>query len=269
MDILAVCGSPHRDGLTAQLTREAAKGAEEAGANVEIVLLTQHRVKPCRDCSNAVCWEEMECNIRDDDGLELRQRMNECKALIVCAPVYFLSVNGLTKDFIDRMRYYGGGGKPALPISVAGGTGKGCVFALQEICRWLVMLGFHPIMPLPVSRYDFEISLAEARQRGKRLVEQIGQIDPFANLAEKLAWYESLPFIRWGVAEEILHLAYAAINAICNRGRADLAFEPRAKLEQAQVLIRAGRIDEGLEKAVDAQEESMAIFNSLTYSEMC
>lgn len=125
MDVLAVCGSPHPDGLTAQLTKGAARGAEEAGAKVEMVLLAQRMVKPCRNCPDARCWDEMECNTGDDEGLELRRRMKDCDALIVSAPVYFLSVNGLAKDFMDRMRCYGESGKPALPIAVAGGTGKG------------------------------------------------------------------------------------------------------------------------------------------------
>lgn len=40
----------------------------------------------------------MKCSLQDD-ALELRRLFNECDALMFVAPVYFLSVNGLAKNF--------------------------------------------------------------------------------------------------------------------------------------------------------------------------
>lgn len=261
MQILAVSGSPHRNGLTAQLINEASQGAREMSADVEVAMLAEKNVKPCLACSNPPCWGKMDCTILDDDGLELRRMMNESDALIIGAPVYFLSANGLTKDFIDRMRYYGESGKPAFPISIAGGTGKGCITALREMCRWLVILGFRPFMPLPVTRYDWDIAQIESRERGKRLVNEYGQLRPFAGLAEQIAWHESLPFMRWGMTEEIAYLARIAIEGIARRGRADLTSKQRDRLQKAETMISRGKIEEGLKEAVAVQEESMAIFN--------
>jgi len=264
MKILSISCSPHRDGLTAQLIKEAAKGAKEAGADVEVVLLAQKDIKPCLACSNPPCWGEMDCKILDDDGLELRRMMNESDALIIGAPVYFLSANGLAKDFMDRMRYYGESGKPAFPISVAGGTGKGCITTIQEIVRWLVILSFRPFMPLPVTRYDFDIAKVESRERGKRLVNEYSQRRSFASLAEQIAWYESLPFMRFTMKDEIFYLARIAIEGISRRSGDSLASQLRDKLKHAETLISIGKTEDGLKEAVSAHEESMALFNSLS-----
>lgn len=263
MKVLSISGSPHSDGLTAQLINQAVQGAKEAGADVEVVLVAEKEVKPCIACNSPPCWQDLDCLIRDDDGLELRRMMNESDLFIFGAPVYFLSVNGLAKDFMDRMRYYGESGKPALPISVAGGTGKGCITALQEICRWLVILGYRPFMPLPVTRYNWDIAKVEARERGKRLVQEYSQKSSFDSLAEQIDCYESLPFMQWGLTEEIVYLARIAIEGITRLGKVELASQQREKLQRAETLISNDKTEEGLKQAVSVQEESMSIFNRI------
>jgi multimeric flavodoxin WrbA len=120
--ILIVSGSPHKDGLCTRLAEEAARGVKDAGSETELVILAEKRIGPCLACKDPPCWQKMECKVKDD-ALELRKKLNDSNGLVFIAPVYFLSVNGLAKDFMDRMRSYGENGKPALAIAVAGGTG--------------------------------------------------------------------------------------------------------------------------------------------------
>lgn len=159
----------------------------------------------------------------------------------------------------------GENGKPALAVAVAGGTGKGCILTLQDVCLWLIMLGFRPINPLPVTRYNLDVALVEARMRGKRIAQLKPQ--PFSNLAEKIFYYESLPYMRDGIINEIAFLAREAINGILRRGRPDLATQAIQKIEKGEALLRIGRIEEGLKFITEAQEESMSIFNSLSSSD--
>ena len=44
----------------------------------------------------------MECKVKDD-ALELRKKLDDSDALAFLASVYFLSVNGLAKNFMERM----------------------------------------------------------------------------------------------------------------------------------------------------------------------
>jgi len=124
----------------------------------------------------------MECKVKDD-ALELRKKLDDSDALAFLASVYFLSVNGLAKNFVDRMRYYGENGKPALAVAVAG-NGEGMNIVLRGICRWLIMLGFRPISPLSVTRYNLDVALVEVRMRGKRIARLKPQ--PFSSLTEKI-----------------------------------------------------------------------------------
>jgi len=262
MKALIISGSPRKNGLCAALSNEISKGIKEAGGDFETVFLAEKQVNPCLSCSGSLCWQRMECTIKDD-ALELRRALNECDALVFIAPVYFLSINGLSKNFIDRMRYYGETGKPAIAVSVAGGTGKGCILALQEICRWLIMLGFRPINPLPVTRYNWDIALVEARMRGRKIVDAKPQ--KFSNLAEKIAYYESLPYMRYRIIDEILFLAKEAINGISRRGRADLIDGVKEKIEIGETLLEINKFDEALRLITEAHEESMRIFNKIAH----
>ena len=261
MKVLVVSGSPHRDGLCMKFAREVSEGIKETGGEAELITLAEKRIGPCLACEKSPCWQEMKCRV-EDDALELRRKLNSSDALVFIAPVYFLSVNGLAKDFMDRMRYYGENGKPALAIAVAGGTGKGCLLALQDICRWLIILGFRPISPLPVTRYNLDVALVEARSRSKWLTKLKPQ--PFSSLAERIAYYESLPYMKHGMVDEIIYLAREAIEGIIRLGKPDLAAEPRRKLEIGEALLRIGRFNDGLKLVTEVQEESMEIFNSMT-----
>ena len=73
----------------------------------------------------------MECKVKDD-ALELRKKLDDSDALAFLASVYFLSVNGLAKNFVDRMRYYEENGKPALAVA---GNREGMHIVLRDICR--------------------------------------------------------------------------------------------------------------------------------------
>ncbi|MEM2850123.1 MAG: flavodoxin family protein [Candidatus Bathyarchaeia archaeon] len=261
MKVLIVSGSPHRDGLCMKLAREVAEGVKEVDSEVELITLAEKRIGPCLACEQPPCWQKMACRVRDD-ALEVRRKLNSSDALAFIAPVYFLSVNGLAKDFMDRMRYYGETGKPALAVAVAGGTGKGCISALQDICRWLIILGFRPINPLPVTRYNLDVALVEARVRGRWLAKLKPQY--FSDLAERIAYYESLPYMKYGMADEIIYLTREAIEGVVRRGRSELAAESRRKLETGEALLKVGKFNDGLKLITEAQEESMQIFNSIT-----
>ena len=262
MKTLVISGSPHRNGLCVKLSKEIIRGVEEAGGEAELVILADKNINPCLACEKPPCWQKMECKIKDD-ALELKRKLNDSDALAFLTPVYFLSVNGLAKNFMDRMRYYGKNGKPALAIAVAGGTGKGCILSLQDICQWLIMLGFRPINPLPVTRYNLDVAFVEVKIRSKRIAQLKPQ--PFSNLTEKIFYYESLPYMKDGMVNEIAFLAREAINGILRRGRPDLAVGAIEKLEKGEALLRLGKFEEGLKLITSAHEESMIIFNSLTH----
>ncbi|NHV98953.1 MAG: flavodoxin family protein [Thaumarchaeota archaeon] len=261
MRVLAVNGSPHKEGICKKILNRIIKGVEDKGGSVELVDLSSKTLQPCLACAKAECWESMKC-IVVDDGLELRRLFNECDALVFAAPVYFLSVNGLAKNFIDRMRNYREDARPSVAVAVAGGTGKGCVTALQEICRWMMLVGFNPVVAEPVTRYNLDIVMEWARHWGEMLVEKtlsVGRSDLYTRLLE----YGRLPYMGYTLTDEILYLARSALEALLRKGAADQTVELARLVEEAEAKLRLGCSEEGLRLAVEAHEKSMRLFNKL------
>ena len=88
--VIAVNASPRATWNTAQLVHEAAKGAEDAGAEIEVVDL--YKLEPfmgCRSCFACMtekCYDT--CAIRD--GLtELLAKLREADGIILGTPNYF------------------------------------------------------------------------------------------------------------------------------------------------------------------------------------
>jgi multimeric flavodoxin WrbA len=97
--ILAIYGSPRREGNTSLLLRESVKGAREAGAEVEEVFLRDLSMSPCLEIYG--CRKTGRCVIQDDFQ-DLYDRILACDGIFLATPVFFYSVSAHTKIFMDR-----------------------------------------------------------------------------------------------------------------------------------------------------------------------
>jgi multimeric flavodoxin WrbA len=97
--ILAVYGSPRREGNTSLLLRECVKGVRETGAQVEEVFLRDLRMSPCLEIYG--CRKTGRCVIQDDFQY-LYDRILSCDGVFLATPVFFYSVSAQTKIFMDR-----------------------------------------------------------------------------------------------------------------------------------------------------------------------
>lgn len=101
--ILAIYGSPRREGNSSLLLKSAVRGAEEAGAAVEEVFLRDLSMSPCLEIYG--CRKDGRCVIRDDfQGLY--DRLLECDGLMLASPVFFYAVSGHTKILMDRCQSF-------------------------------------------------------------------------------------------------------------------------------------------------------------------
>lgn len=99
MLILGVAGSPRRSGNSEILLDEALKGACEAGAQTEKIVLCTLRYSPCISCGR--CEETGDC-ILEDDMQGLYELIGRADAMIFASPIYFYSVSAWAKGAIDR-----------------------------------------------------------------------------------------------------------------------------------------------------------------------
>jgi multimeric flavodoxin WrbA len=97
--ILGIAGSPRTNGNTSLLLDEALKGAKEAGAITNKIIVCNRDIDPCLGCGDChktgECWQE--------DGMDRIYNLTTSSlGIILAAPIYFNSLNAQTKALIDR-----------------------------------------------------------------------------------------------------------------------------------------------------------------------
>ncbi len=97
--ILALYGSPRRQGNTALLLQRAVQGARAAGGEVEEVVLRDLKMSPCLEIYG--CKETGRCVI-DDDFQNVYDKLLSARGVILASPMFFYSVSAHTKILMDR-----------------------------------------------------------------------------------------------------------------------------------------------------------------------
>ncbi len=95
--IVAVCGSPHKQGNTATLLTMLFK--ELSGITSKIYFAYELNVHPCTGCG--FCSKEFGC-IFNDSMDEIYNALKECTVLIIASPLYFSHFPSPLKSIIDR-----------------------------------------------------------------------------------------------------------------------------------------------------------------------
>lgn len=97
--VLILSSSPRKGGNSETLAAAFAKGALEAGHQVEIVHLREKQYGFCKGCM--ACMKLGHCVIRDD-AVEIAAKMHDADVLAFATPVYYYSVSGQLKTMLDR-----------------------------------------------------------------------------------------------------------------------------------------------------------------------
>jgi multimeric flavodoxin WrbA len=99
MKILAISCSPHLNGNTVTILKEALRGAEEEKADTELFSVSGKSILPCDGCW--ACANTGRCHLGDDMG-ELYEKIVEADGIIFGTPIYFWGMTGQAKTIIDR-----------------------------------------------------------------------------------------------------------------------------------------------------------------------
>lgn len=100
MTVLGIMGSARVDGNTNDLLDIALAAAADAGAMAEKVVLADHRVEHIGNCR--ACVERGRCVHADDDFDRLMAKVYAANAILFASPVYWYSIAGRLKVFLDR-----------------------------------------------------------------------------------------------------------------------------------------------------------------------
>ena len=102
--------SPRKNSNTATLLKEAAKGALDAGAEIEYIDLVDLNFKGCVSCfackiknskTNGICAYM-------DDLRPVLERINDSDAVIIGSPIYYSFPTGMFRNLLERMLFAAG-----------------------------------------------------------------------------------------------------------------------------------------------------------------
>ena len=99
--IVAIYGSPRRNGNAALLLKKAVEGAQDGGAQVEEIRLRGLKISPCLEIYG--CKETGECRIKDDFQ-KVRDKILASQGLMLASPIFFYTVSAHTKILMDRFQ---------------------------------------------------------------------------------------------------------------------------------------------------------------------
>jgi len=150
MKVLAISGSPRRDGNTDTLIGVAFEVLEERGIETEFVSLAGKTIKTCTACM--ACTRAPKC-VLEDDFDPIFRAMIGADGIIIGSPVYFGSATGEITALLDRAGYVARKNgnlfyrKVGGPVVVARRIGQN--FTLAQLLMWFMING----MIVPGSTY--------------------------------------------------------------------------------------------------------------------
>ena len=107
--VLIISASPRKGGNSDTLCDQFAKGAKEAGNDVEKLRLSELHIEYCSACY--ACKKLGHC-VKPDDMEFILDEMRVSDVIVLATPVYFYTMNAQLKTMIDRT--LGGAQKPGL-----------------------------------------------------------------------------------------------------------------------------------------------------------
>ena len=105
MKVVAINGSPHKEGNTYHALRVVGSKLEENGIEFEIIHVGNKEVRGCMACGKCRKTQDFKCSMTSDSVNEWIQVIKEADGIIISSPVYFSGVAGNMKSFLDRLFY--------------------------------------------------------------------------------------------------------------------------------------------------------------------
>ena len=119
MKIVAINGSPRKNGNTARCLEAVGREAEAAGVEFQ-VFQPGPDVRPCMACYHCLNTGSLRC-VRDDDGVnEIIAACIEADGILLASPVYHGGIAGGMKCVLDRLMLVAGCGDNQLRHKVGG-----------------------------------------------------------------------------------------------------------------------------------------------------
>lgn len=97
--VLVISSSLRHGSNSEALAKEFARGAREAGNDVELITLRGKDIKFCIGCLS--CQKTQKCVIKDD-APEIVAKMHDADVICFASPIYYYEMAGQLKTLLDR-----------------------------------------------------------------------------------------------------------------------------------------------------------------------
>ena len=107
MKVIAINGSPRKEGNTYQALAMVGEELTAGGIDFEIIQVGHHLIHGCIACGKCAVNKDEECSIKSDDVNKWIQKLKEADGILLGSPVYYSGIAGTMKCFLDRVFYVG------------------------------------------------------------------------------------------------------------------------------------------------------------------
>lgn len=113
MKVIAINGSPKENGNTYHAIKIVTDELENQGIEAEIIQVGNKNIRGCLACGGCAQNKNEKCVINDEVN-EAIQKMKAADGILIGSPVYYASIAGTMKCFLDRAFYVAGAGNDGL-----------------------------------------------------------------------------------------------------------------------------------------------------------
>jgi multimeric flavodoxin WrbA len=105
MKVIAINGSPRKDGNTASALETMAETLKEDGIETTVLQVGGNPIHGCIGCGHCGSSENHRCVFKDDVVNDFSEQMRNADGIILGAPTYYAGIPGDMKSFLDRAFY--------------------------------------------------------------------------------------------------------------------------------------------------------------------
>lgn len=105
MKVIAINGSPKKEGNTFNALNIVGNEISSAGIDFEILHIGNKMIHGCIACGKCAINQDQKCTIITDELNEWIQIIKDADGIILGSPVYYSGIAGTMKCFLDRLFY--------------------------------------------------------------------------------------------------------------------------------------------------------------------
>jgi multimeric flavodoxin WrbA len=108
MKVIAINGSPRKDGNCGRSLARLGEGLVKEGIGFEVLHVGAEAIRGCTACGSCGKRRDGTCVFADDAVNGGIQKMRAADGIVLASPVYYSGVAGTMKSFLDRACYVAG-----------------------------------------------------------------------------------------------------------------------------------------------------------------